>query len=63
MFEIVYEDPETQEKKFVFQNSWGLTTRTIGNNFEFSKLRSILSLQYFKEETKLLTINLLFVLV
>lgn len=30
MFEIVYEDPETQEKKFVYQNSWGLTTRTIG---------------------------------
>ncbi|XP_054737375.1 bifunctional glutamate/proline--tRNA ligase [Anastrepha obliqua] len=30
MFEIVYEDPETQEKQFVFQNSWGITTRTIG---------------------------------
>lgn len=30
MFEIVYEDPETQDKKYVFQNSWGLTTRTIG---------------------------------
>lgn len=30
MFDIVYEDPETQEKKYVFQNSWGLTTRTIG---------------------------------
>ncbi|CAH1392443.1 unnamed protein product [Nezara viridula] len=30
MFEIVYEDPETQEKKYVFQNSWGFTTRTIG---------------------------------
>ncbi|XP_050354067.1 bifunctional glutamate/proline--tRNA ligase [Nymphalis io] len=30
MFEIVYDDPETQEKKYVFQNSWGLTTRTIG---------------------------------
>lgn len=30
MFEIVYENPETQEKKFVYQNSWGLTTRTIG---------------------------------
>ncbi|XP_066249632.1 bifunctional glutamate/proline--tRNA ligase [Euwallacea similis] len=30
MFEIVYEDPETQEKQYVFQNSWGLTTRTIG---------------------------------
>ena len=30
MFEIVFEDPATQEKKFVYQNSWGLTTRTIG---------------------------------
>lgn len=30
MFEIVFEDPETREKKFAFQNSWGLTTRTIG---------------------------------
>ena len=30
MFEIVVEDPETKEKKFIFQNSWGLTTRTIG---------------------------------
>ncbi|CAH2002235.1 unnamed protein product [Acanthoscelides obtectus] len=30
MFEIIYEDPETQEKKYVYQNSWGCTTRTIG---------------------------------
>nr|XP_036673239.1 bifunctional glutamate/proline--tRNA ligase [Drosophila suzukii] len=30
MFEIVFEDPETQQKKYVYQNSWGLTTRTIG---------------------------------
>ena len=30
MFEIIVEDPETKEKKFIFQNSWGLTTRTIG---------------------------------
>lgn len=30
MFEIIYEDPETQEKQYVFQNSWGITTRTIG---------------------------------
>lgn len=30
MFDIIYEDPETQEKKFVYQNSWGITTRTIG---------------------------------
>ncbi|CRL04183.1 CLUMA_CG017290, isoform A [Clunio marinus] len=30
MFEIVFEDPETQQKQYAFQNSWGLTTRTIG---------------------------------
>lgn len=30
MFEIVFEDPETKEKRYVFQNSWGLTTRTVG---------------------------------
>ncbi|KAK9886701.1 hypothetical protein WA026_017618 [Henosepilachna vigintioctopunctata] len=30
MFDIIYEDPETQEKKYVYQNSWGITTRTIG---------------------------------
>ncbi|CAB3368587.1 Hypothetical predicted protein [Cloeon dipterum] len=30
MFDIVFEDPETKDKKFVFQNSWGITTRTIG---------------------------------
>lgn len=32
MFEITFEDPDTQEKKYVFQNSWGITTRTIGKN-------------------------------
>ncbi|KAJ6638073.1 Bifunctional glutamate/proline--tRNA ligase [Pseudolycoriella hygida] len=30
MFDIVYEDPNTQQKEYVHQNSWGLTTRTIG---------------------------------
>ncbi|GFR95325.1 bifunctional glutamate/proline--tRNA ligase [Elysia marginata] len=30
MFDIVFEDPETQQKTHVYQNSWGLTTRTIG---------------------------------
>ncbi|XP_075222191.1 glutamyl-prolyl-tRNA synthetase [Lycorma delicatula] len=30
IFEIVYDDPDTQEKKYVYQNSWGITTRTIG---------------------------------
>ncbi|KAJ6666893.1 hypothetical protein lerEdw1_018895 [Lerista edwardsae] len=31
MFEIVFEDPRMPgEKQFAYQNSWGLTTRTIG---------------------------------
>jgi len=30
MFEIEFEDPATQEKQHVWQNSWGITTRTIG---------------------------------
>ena len=31
MFEITYEDPKCQDKKqYVYQNSWGITTRTIG---------------------------------
>jgi len=30
MFDIVYEDPDTKEKNYVYQNSWGITTRTIG---------------------------------
>ncbi len=30
MFDIQFEDPETNKKKFVYQNSWGITTRTIG---------------------------------
>uniref|UniRef100_A0A2K5CJ23 Glutamyl-tRNA synthetase n=1 Tax=Aotus nancymaae TaxID=37293 RepID=A0A2K5CJ23_AOTNA len=31
MFEIMFEDPKTPgEKQFAYQNSWGLTTRTIG---------------------------------
>ncbi|KAL4237700.1 hypothetical protein ACF0H5_002415 [Mactra antiquata] len=30
MFEIVFENPDTQQKQYVYQNSWGLTTRTIG---------------------------------
>ncbi|KAL1129824.1 hypothetical protein AAG570_012768, partial [Ranatra chinensis] len=30
MFDILFEDPETKEKKYVYQNSWGITTRTIG---------------------------------
>ncbi|XP_034427506.1 bifunctional glutamate/proline--tRNA ligase isoform X8 [Hippoglossus hippoglossus] len=31
MFEIIFEDPKRPgEKQFAFQNSWGITTRTIG---------------------------------
>jgi bifunctional glutamyl/prolyl-tRNA synthetase len=30
MFDITFEDPQTQRKEYVYQNSWGLTTRTIG---------------------------------
>lgn len=30
MFEVVFEDPETGGKRYVYQNSWGITTRTIG---------------------------------
>jgi len=30
MFEIIFEDPETKDKRFAFQNSWGFSTRTIG---------------------------------
>merc|ERR1719412_2932060 len=30
MFDIVFEDPDTGEKKYVYQNSWGFTTRSLG---------------------------------
>jgi len=30
MFDITFENPETGEKEFVYQNSWGITTRSIG---------------------------------
>ena len=30
MFEVMFEDPETKAPLYVYQNSWGLTTRTIG---------------------------------
>merc|ERR1711963_376028 len=30
MFDIIFEDPATGEKKHVYQNSWGITTRTLG---------------------------------
>lgn len=30
MFGIEFEDPKTNQKKHVYQNSWGITTRTIG---------------------------------
>ena len=37
MFDITYEDPDDQEKKYVYQNSWGITTRTIGENINSFK--------------------------
>jgi len=30
MFDLTFESPQTGEKEFVYQNSWGITTRTIG---------------------------------
>jgi len=30
MFDITFESPQTGEKEYVYQNSWGITTRTIG---------------------------------
>ncbi|KAM7538664.1 hypothetical protein Aperf_G00000051104 [Anoplocephala perfoliata] len=30
MFDVVYEDPVTKQPQYVHQNSWGITTRTIG---------------------------------
>ena len=30
MFNIIYEHPDTKEKEYVYQTSWGLTTRSIG---------------------------------
>ncbi|XP_063706944.1 bifunctional glutamate/proline--tRNA ligase [Culicoides brevitarsis] len=30
MFEIVFNRPDNQEVEYVYQNSWGITTRTIG---------------------------------
>ncbi|KAL7057452.1 hypothetical protein AAHC03_018970 [Spirometra sp. Aus1] len=30
IFEVVFEHPETRQPCYVYQNSWGLTTRTIG---------------------------------
>ncbi len=30
MFDISFEDPETREKRYAYQNSWAITTRSIG---------------------------------
>ena len=30
MFDISFEHPDTREKEFAYQNSWGITTRSIG---------------------------------
>lgn len=37
MFDVVYEDPKTREKQYVYQNSWGMTTRTIGKTKKLLK--------------------------
>ena len=57
MFDIVFEDPETGEKKYVYQNSWGFTTRSLGvlimapcvlaPCFRFLPRRSRASLRFF----------------
>jgi len=30
MFDISFEDPDTREHRFAYQNSWGITTRSLG---------------------------------
>ena len=30
MFDISFEDPDSHEHRFAYQNSWGLTTRSLG---------------------------------
>ena len=30
MFDISFEDPDTRERRFAYQNSWAITTRSIG---------------------------------
>ena len=30
MFDISFEDPETKERRYAYQNSWAITTRSIG---------------------------------
>ena len=30
MFDISFEDPETKERRYAHQNSWAITTRSIG---------------------------------
>jgi len=30
MFDISFEDPDSQEREFAYQNSWGITTRSLG---------------------------------
>ncbi len=37
MFNIEFDDPVTNEKNWAHQNSWGLTTRTIGVLFMLHK--------------------------
>ena len=30
MFDISFEDPDSSERRFAYQNSWAITTRSIG---------------------------------
>ncbi len=30
MFDISFEDPETKQRRYAYQNSWAITTRSIG---------------------------------
>jgi bifunctional glutamyl/prolyl-tRNA synthetase len=30
MFDISFEDPDTKERRFAYQNSWAITTRSLG---------------------------------
>jgi len=30
MFDISFEDPDSREPSFAYQNSWGITTRSLG---------------------------------
>ena len=47
MFDITFENPETGEKQFVFQNSWGLTTRYVKKKKERRLMKRFLGFRIF----------------